>query len=63
MKGTPHMIETVPNTFPGLFWAYFVFFVCIVAYVLSLARRVRHLEEKAKEEKTKARAQKSEGNG
>jgi hypothetical protein len=39
-------METVPNTFPGMFWGYLVFFALVFIYVVSLAVRVRRLESK-----------------
>ncbi|MDC0358964.1 CcmD family protein [Oligoflexia bacterium] len=38
-------MESVPNTFPSLFWAYTIVWCLIALYVFSLARRVSKLEK------------------
>ncbi len=39
------METQVPDTFTGLFFGYFAFFAILCAYVFSLARRVKRLED------------------
>ncbi|MCB0353156.1 MAG: CcmD family protein [Bdellovibrionales bacterium] len=36
----------VPNSFPGLFWAYLVVWALITVYILHLGRKVSKLESK-----------------
>ncbi len=43
-------METVPNTFEGLFWGYTTVWAVLVMYVATLARRLKRLERAAKEE-------------
>lgn len=44
-------METVPNTFPSLFWGYTVIWVLVVAYVWTLGQRLKKLEARQPEEK------------
>jgi hypothetical protein len=44
-------MENVPNTFPQLFFVYTTCLLLIVAYVISLARRIARLESDALSEK------------
>jgi CcmD family protein len=37
-------METVPNTFPSLFWGYAVIWVLLGAYIFSLGRRLGKIE-------------------
>lgn len=47
------MDAQVPNTFAGLFWGYFAFFVILTVYILSLGKRLRRLEACGKENESK----------
>jgi hypothetical protein len=40
-------MENVPNTFPQLFFVYTACILLVVAYVISLARRIARLESDA----------------
>lgn len=37
-------METVPNTFPSLFWGYTILWAVLCVYIFSLGRRLRKLE-------------------
>jgi len=39
-------METVPNTFAGMFWGYLAIWAIIVGYLISLVIRVSRLEKK-----------------
>ncbi|MBX7142894.1 MAG: CcmD family protein [Oligoflexia bacterium] len=39
-------METVPDTFPSLFWGYAVIWCLLGAYIVSLGFRLRRLERK-----------------
>jgi CcmD family protein len=43
-------METVPNTFEGLFWGYTTVWAVIVLYVATLARRIKKLERSEKQD-------------
>lgn len=40
----------VPDTFPGMFWAYFAVWAIFVLYLFGLAARIRRLENKLRDD-------------
>lgn len=43
-------MEIVPDTFPSLFWGYTVMWLCILIYIVSLARRMSRIERELREQ-------------
>ena len=41
-------MQTVPDTFPDLFWAYTIIWVILAVYIISLGFRLSKLERKSK---------------
>lgn len=42
----PEVIESVPNTFPGLFAAYSAIWILLSVYILRLGVRISRLERR-----------------
>lgn len=43
-------METVPNTFPSLFWGYAVIWVLLGGYIFSLGRRLAKIERERRQQ-------------
>lgn len=47
-------MDTVPNTFPDLFWAYTIIWILLSVYILYLGCKLSKLEKKFKDNDNKS---------
>lgn len=48
-------METVPNTFPGMFWSYLLVWIFLGGYILSMGVRLGRLERKFEDKSNEAK--------